>query len=93
MAVLHRWPRSSSFAGAGPYSAIGAIPQTSGRANSATCGDATLILRWLPEYATGGSNVASNRIPTGFTVMVRPLRGLEKLIELMDQQLAAFQSP
>jgi len=28
-----------------------------------------------------------------FTVMVRPLRGLEKLIELMAQQLAASQSP
>jgi hypothetical protein len=27
-----------------------------------------------------------------FTVMVRPLRGLEKLIELMARQLAAFQS-
>jgi hypothetical protein len=28
-----------------------------------------------------------------FTVMVRPLRGLEKLVELMARQLAAFQSP
>jgi hypothetical protein len=28
-----------------------------------------------------------------FTVMVRPLRGLEKLIELMARQLAAFQNP
>jgi hypothetical protein len=28
-----------------------------------------------------------------FTVMVRPLRGLEKLVELMARQLAASQSP
>ena len=28
-----------------------------------------------------------------FTVMVRPLRGLEKLIELMARQLTAFQNP
>jgi hypothetical protein len=28
----------------------------------------------------------------GFTVMVRPLRGLEKLVELMSRQLAATQA-
>ena len=40
------------------------------------------ILRWNAE----GKLVS-------FTVMVRPLRGLEKLIELMSRQLAASQSP
>jgi hypothetical protein len=40
------------------------------------------ILRWNAE----GKLVS-------FTVMVRPLRGLEKLIELMGRQLAAFQNP
>jgi hypothetical protein len=40
------------------------------------------ILRWNAE----GKLVS-------FTVMVRPLRGLEKLIELMSRQLAAFQNP
>jgi hypothetical protein len=40
------------------------------------------ILRW---------NADSRLI--SFTVMVRPLRGLEKLVELMARQLAAFQSP
>ena len=40
------------------------------------------ILRW---------NADSKLI--SFTVMVRPLRGLEKLVELMARQLAAFQSP
>jgi len=39
------------------------------------------MLRWN----AGGKLVS-------FTVMVRPLRGLEKLIELMARQLAAFQS-
>jgi hypothetical protein len=40
------------------------------------------ILRWNAE----GKLVS-------FTVMVRPLRGLEKLVELMARQLAAFRSP
>jgi hypothetical protein len=40
------------------------------------------ILRWNAE-----GKLAS------FTVMVRPLRGLEKLIELMASQLAASRSP
>ena len=40
------------------------------------------ILRW---------NAAGKLV--SFTVMVRPLRGLEKLIELMAQQLAESRSP
>jgi hypothetical protein len=40
------------------------------------------ILRWNAEDKL-----------VSFTVMVRPLRGLEKLIELMARQLAASQGP
>lgn len=40
------------------------------------------ILRWNAEDKL-----------VSFTVMVRPLRGLEKLIELMAQQLTALQNP
>jgi hypothetical protein len=40
------------------------------------------ILRWNAEARL-----------VSFTVMVRPLRGLEKLVELMARQLAASRSP